>query len=55
MIKLLKQLYNKLNEGITVKLENNKDKIIQSLKNEVSLLQNRDDDEGDDELFLWYG
>ena len=30
----------KLNEGITVKLENNKDEIIQSLKNEVSLLEN---------------
>ena len=32
---------NKLNEAITVKLENNKDEIIQSLKNKVSLLQNR--------------
>ena len=32
---------NKLNEGITVKLENNKDEIIQSLNNEVSSLQNR--------------
>ena len=32
---------NKLNEGITAKLENNKDEIIQSLKNEVSSLQNR--------------
>ena len=32
---------NKLNAAITVKLENNKDEIIQSLKNEVSLLQNR--------------
>ena len=31
---------NKLNEAITVKLETNKDEIIQSLKNEVSLLQN---------------
>ena len=31
---------NKLNEAITVKLENNKDEIIQSLKNEVSSLQN---------------
>ena len=31
---------NKLNEAITVKLENNKDKIIQSLKNEVTSLQN---------------
>ena len=31
---------NKLNEGITLKLENNKDEIIQSLKNEVSSLQN---------------
>ena len=31
----------KLNEGITVKLENNKDEIIQSLNNEVSSLQNR--------------
>ena len=30
----------KLNEGITVKLENNKDEIIESLKNEVSSLQN---------------
>ena len=27
---------NKLNEGITAKLENNKDEIVQSLKNEVS-------------------
>ena len=33
---------NKLNEAITVKLENNKDKIIQSLKNEVTSLQNCD-------------
>ena len=32
---------NKLNETIIVKLENNKDKIIQSLKNDVSSLQNR--------------
>ena len=32
---------NKLNEAITVKLENNKDEIIQSLRNEVSSLQNR--------------
>ena len=32
---------NKLNEGITAKLENNKDEIIQSLKNEGSSLQNR--------------
>ena len=32
---------NKLNEAITVKLENNKNEIIQSLKNEVSPLQNR--------------
>ena len=32
---------NKLNAAITVKLENNKDEIIRSLKNEVSLLQNR--------------
>ena len=56
MIKLLKQLYNKFNEGIAVKLENNKDKIIQSLNNEVSLLQNHDDDDDDDdELFLWFG
>ena len=31
---------NKLSEAITVKLENNKDKIIQSLKNEVTSLQN---------------
>ena len=31
---------NKLNQGITVKLEGKKDKIIQSLKNEVSSLQN---------------
>ena len=31
---------NKLNETITVKLENNKDEIIQSLKSEVSPLQN---------------
>ena len=38
-IKLPKQ--NKLNEAITAKLENNKDEIIQSLKNEVSSLQNR--------------
>ena len=34
---------NKLNDTITVKLENNKDEVIQSLKNEVSLLQNRVD------------
>ena len=34
---------NKLNEAITVKLENNKDEIIQSLKNEVSSLQDRVD------------
>ena len=34
---------NKLNEAIPVKLENNKDEIIQSLKNEVSSLQNRVD------------
>ena len=32
---------NKLNGAITVKLENNKDEIIQSLRNEVSSLQNR--------------
>ena len=32
---------NKLNKAITVILENNNDEIIQSLKNEVSLLQNR--------------
>ena len=32
---------NKLNEAITVKLENNKDEIIRSLKREVSSLQNR--------------
>ena len=32
---------NKLNETIIVKLENNKDEIIQSLKNDVSSLQNR--------------
>ena len=32
---------NKLNEAITAKLENNKDEIIQSLKNEVSSLHNR--------------
>ena len=32
---------NKLNKGITAKLENSKDQIIQSLKNEVSSLQNR--------------
>ena len=31
----------KLNEAITVKLENNKDEIIRSLKSEVSSLQNR--------------
>ena len=31
---------NKLNETITVKLQNNKDEIIQSLKNEDSSLQN---------------
>ena len=31
---------NKLNEAITVKLESNKDEIIQSLKNGVSSLQN---------------
>ena len=31
---------NKLNEAITVKLQNNKDEIIQSLKNEDSSLQN---------------
>ena len=30
------EVINKPNEGITVKLENNKDEIIQSLKNEVS-------------------
>ena len=35
------EVINKPNEGITVKLENNKDEIIQSLKNEVSSLQNR--------------
>ena len=34
---------NKFNEVITVKLENNKDEIIQSLENEVSSLQNRVD------------
>ena len=34
---------NELNEAITVKLENNKDEVIQSLKNEVSSLQNRVD------------
>ena len=34
---------SKLNETITVKLENNKDEIFQSLKNEVSSLQNRVD------------
>ena len=34
---------NKLNEAITVKLENNRDEIMQSLKNEVSSLQNRVD------------
>ena len=34
---------NKLNEAITVKLESNKDEIIQSLRNEVSWLQNRID------------
>ena len=34
---------NKLNEAITVKLENNKDEIIQSLENEVSSLQDRVD------------
>ena len=34
---------NKFNEAITVKLENNKDEFIQSLKNEVSSLLNRDD------------
>ena len=32
---------NKVNEAITVKLENNKDEIIQSLRNEVPSLQNR--------------
>ena len=32
---------NKLSEGIAVQLENNKDEIIQSLKNEVWSLQNR--------------
>ena len=32
---------NKLNGAITAKLENNKDEIIQSLRNEVSSLQNR--------------
>ena len=32
---------NKLNEAITVKSENNKDEIIQSLKNEILSLQNR--------------
>ena len=31
---------NKLNEAVTVKLQNNKDEIIQSLKNEDSSLQN---------------
>ena len=31
---------NKLNVAITVKLQNNKDEIIQSLKNEDSSLQN---------------
>ena len=32
---------NKFNEAITVKLENNKDEIIQSLRNEISSLRNR--------------
>ena len=32
---------NKLNQTTTVKLENNKDEIIQSLRNEASPLQNR--------------
>ena len=32
---------NKLSQTTTVKLENNKDEIIQSLRNEASLLQNR--------------
>ena len=32
---------NKLSAGIIVKLENNEDEIIQSLKNEFSSLQNR--------------
>ena len=32
---------NKHNKVITAKLENNKDEIIQSLKNKLSLLKNR--------------
>ena len=32
---------NKFNEAITVKLEINKDEIIQSLRNEISSLRNR--------------
>ena len=32
---------NKLNEPVTVKLEKNKDQMIQSLRNKISLLQNR--------------
>ena len=37
----ISEAINKLNEAITVKLENNKGEIIQSLKNAVSSLQNR--------------
>ena len=37
----ISEAINKLNGANTVKLENNKDEIIQSLRNEVSSLQNR--------------
>ena len=37
----ISETINKLNQTITAKLENNKDEIIQSLKNEVSSLQSR--------------
>ena len=37
----ISEAINKLSGAIIVKLENNKDEIIQSLRNEVSLLQNR--------------
>ena len=37
---IITEAINKLKEAITAKLENNKDEIIQRLKNEVSSLQN---------------
>ena len=37
----ISEAINKLNGANSVKLENNKDEIIQSLRNEVSSLQNR--------------